>query len=852
MLRYIRLGLPLWLLWGAGPALAQDKPEGGDPGPMLPPPNAGLIPPALGRPDADVPPPPPLGAQPVEPQAAAPQAPTPVTPNGGEGSINGKVVPCAPPNVRVAMDYVDAPVMDIVKYMAEITCRNFILSEELRGQVTIISHQQVTASEAYEAFLSALEVVGYTTVQVGKNTKVVTTDKAGSAPLRIYEDGDIPATDNFVTQIIQLENVSVSDISSVVKELSGPQARIIPYQTSNTMIITDAAYNIRRVYRVIKQLDVAAPKSRVEIIPIVHATASDVEKVIEELYGTAATSSSSASSSAATSAADRAAARRRGRDGASAGGATTAAAGASVTSAGSESAFISKIIADERTNSLIVLANDEALIKIKEVVASLDVDIDPASRSQIHVLYLDHAKAEDIASVISDLANSSGASSSGRSGGASSGSNSSNRRNTGSTNNFPAGGNRPAGPSTGGRPSIPGGAGGDGTTIASALENIKVTPDENTNSLVVLASPEDFRLLKTVIDKLDIPRRQVFVEAVVLEVGSEDKSNLGIGYHVGAPGPNGGVSYYSAQMGANSLQVDTASLLSGLAMGVLGQSITIPITDPTTGASVELAVPAFGVAVHALASNSQVNILSDPSLLVVDNEEATINVGKNVPFKTSDSYSGFSSQAFSQYTREDVGITLKVSPQINESNYVTMEVSLEVAEVEEGSGDTGLLTTTKREVENVVVVRDNQTVVIGGLIGTTKTEARTKIPILGDIPLIGVLFRGRSQIERKTNLLIFLTPHVINEPADLEEVYRVKWAQREEFLRRFYGQTPEHQEDELRALLGGSMNVVDEPSAYRTKATPVTSGTLDETPAAGAAKESVVTPVTPPEDQGGR
>jgi general secretion pathway protein D len=737
------------------------------------------------------------------------------TPGGGTtGSVTTKKVPCVEPSTKVTIDFVDAPLMDVTKYMAEITCRNFILGDELKGQVTIISHQQVSVGEAYEAYLSALEVAGFTTVSVGGNTKIVATSKASNAPLRVYEGDNIPGTDNFVTQIIELDNVTVSDISTVVKELSGPSAKVIAYAPTNTLILTDAAYNIRRVYRIIKQMDVAAPRSHLEVIPIRFATAADVERILEEVYGVAAAASTTTAAAASTPAA-----RRRGRA-----AEAEPAAAASATNVGSEGAFISKIIADERTNSLILMANDEAIAKVKELVAQVDVDIDPSSRSQIHVIYLDHANAEEVASVLTNLSQGTGGSSgSSRSTGTAAqrrtqGTTGTQQRGSGGAGGFGGG----AGGNQGGgfpRPFEPGGAvGSEGATsgVAAAFDSgaVRITADENTNSLVLLASPEDFRVIKSVIDRLDIPRRQVYVEAVVLEIGSEDDMNLGVGFHAGKPTAEGGVLYGSAQLGGSSLGLSAESL-TGLAMGLLGVPITVPGANGTT-----LTIPAFGIAINALASNSAVNILSNPNILVLDNEEATISVGRNVPFPVAAGLDSNGNQIKS-YQREDVGIVLQVTPQINENNYVTLEMSLEVAEVEEGTGtDDGGFITSKRETENVVVVRDNQTIVIGGLIGSTTTEAETKIPILGDIPLLGVLFRGKHNVERKTNLLIFLTPHVINEPADLEEVYRVKVAQREEFLRRFYGKSREQQEEELRAILRGSMNVIDEPSMYRKKAPP--------------------------------
>jgi general secretion pathway protein D len=718
----------------------------------------------------------------------------------GSSSESRQRPPILDPNAKVSVDFVDADINDIIKYMAEITGRNFILGDKLSGSITIISHQQVSVAEAYEAFLSALEVSGYTTVTVGKATKVVKSGEASKTPLRVYHGENIPYTDNFVTQIINLENVSVKDISTVVKDLMSGNGRVIAYSPTNTLIITDAATNIRRVYGIINELDVASPKSSIEIIMLQYAEAAEVETIIEEIYsveGSSSTGEDQAQSAAARRRARRSSRRSRGKDSGS-----SASSEASATSVG-EGKFISKIISDERTNSLIIQANTEAMEDIKELIAKLDVDVDPSSRSQIHVIYLEHANAEDVAQVLSNLANSSSSSSSSRSGQRGGRADQRGRRG-------------PQGPDS------PGGAGGkDGEStgaVAAFDSGMRVASDENTNSLVIIASPEDFRIIKQVIDKLDIRRKQVFVEVVILEMASEDTFDFGLGYHTGSMGDDGKYGVYSAQLNGSSLGLSTDAL-SGLAMGVFGESINLTLSDGM-GGTIEYPVPAFGVALNALQANSAVNIISTPNVLTTDNEEAKFVVGRNIPFPVSTGRDSNNNPIVS-YQREDVATTLKVTPQINESNFVTLEVYQEVQEIEEDSqgldvNSAGFIT-SKRTAETTVVVRDNQTVVLGGLIGNTDTEVESKIPLLGDLPLVGVLFRGRRTISRKTNLLIFLTPHVIDGPEDLEEVYRVKVAQRNEFVRRFYGKSREEQENELAKLMQYSMNLVDQPSVYRTK-----------------------------------
>jgi general secretion pathway protein D len=767
--------------------------------------------------------PPRPGATPVAPGARPPtteeeEAPTRTGSSGPEDDRQ------KPPVIMegadsVMMDFVNTDLQSLVKYMAEVTGRNFIISDDLKGNITIISHKPVTINEAYEAFVSALSVAGYTTVGIGKSTKIVKTSEAANAPVNVYNGGAIPTTDNYVTQIIQLENVSVTDVSTVVKSLAGKSASIVSYAPTNTLILTDAATNIRRVYKIVSQLDVASPRSKIAVIPIEYATASEVQSIIEQIYGTEETASTTSSTST-TSRSTRSTRRT----------AETTADAASETKVG-EGKFIQKIISDERTNSLVVQANEEALRAILELVEELDVDVDPEKNAKIHVIYLEHASAETVADVLANLANST-------SSGTSTSSSSSTRRttSTGSTSAArpSSGSTRSSSPSPSsgggmpGRQALPGfgparaGAATtslDGTTsstnsvVAAFDEGTRVTYDESTNSLVIIATNDQYKIIQGVIQKLDIPRKQVFVEAVILELNSDDSTNLGMGFHVGNQDMTGALNVVGSSLGGvSSLAVPTA--LSALSLGVFGPS-TIPVIDPTTGT--ELTVPAFGIALEALQENQAVNILSTPNVLTMDNEQAKIIVGKNIPFPVSTGRDNNNNPIVS-YQREDVAITLQVTPQINESNYVTLELFQEVQEVEEGTADNeGGPTTTKRSAETVVVVQDNQTVVIGGLIGSTDTDIEVKIPILGDMPLIGHLFRSSQVSSRKTNLLIFLTPHIIEKPEDLEEVYRIKMAQRDEYVRRFYGKSRDQQEDQIHDLLKYSINHVDEPSSWRTK-----------------------------------
>ena len=392
------------------------------------------------------------------------------------------------------------------------------------------------------------------------------------------------------------------------------------YAPTNTLIITDSGVNIRRVYNIINQLDVAAPKSKLKIIPLQHATASEVEQVISELYGDEGSSSKKTPKKTSR-------AKSRGKK-------KTTAASSSATNVGSEGKYIDKIISDERTNSIIIRANEEALEAVALLVAQLDVDVDPASRAQIHVVYLEHAKAEDIAQVLSNLSQGSGASKNTR---------------TTARNNSKSKGSKNSKNSKD--------SGGTGSSAVAAFDSgIRITHDENTNSLVIIATPDQIQYVKQVIDKLDIRRKQVFVEAVILEISSDEQYEFGLGAHLGKPNADGSMSIFSSQLNGSSFGL-SADMLSGMAMGVFGEEISVSVSDGL-GGTADISVPAFGVALNALQSNSSVNILSTPQIMTLDNEEASIVVGRNIPFPVSTGRDNNNNPIVS-YQREDVATTLK-------------------------------------------------------------------------------------------------------------------------------------------------------------------------------------------------
>lgn len=727
--------------------------------------------------------------------------PAPAAP--GAAPSDGKKAPRTPSSAKISFDFTDYELGDLIKRISEMTGKNFILTEPVQGKkVTIMSPTKITVEEAYQVFLSVLRSSGYMVVPVGRNLKVVPLASVSSEPIPTQTDSS-GSGENFVTRIYKVENIDVEQVSGALGKFVSPNGGIITYAPTNTMIITDTPTNIERILDIVNRLDVESPVEQLVIIPMRFAAAQDVADKLMQVYGDDASASSSRGNRNQAQPNRAANNRRRNTP------APAPAAGGNSGSFGEDTPQISKIIADERTNSIIVLATQKALEDISALISKLDVDVDENLKSDIHVIYLKYAKAEELASTLSNLAGGGSGGSSSPRGNTGSRSSASSSRTQSSRNNSSTA-NRTSRPSTG----FGGGSMGGGDT-ATFEGGVRVTADAPTNALVITASYNDYRTLKRVIEMLDVRRRQVFVEAVVLELSQNRTTNLGINYHGGAEGAGDGSGMLFAR-GAQSLLLSDANLLTGLAVGVFGASIEAPSALASAlsgGSSSTLSIPAFGVVLQALQSDKDTNILSTPSILTSNNQEAKIVVGQNVPFQSGSTYSTLGNNV--SITREDVALTLKVTPQVNESNEVTLEVFQEITEVVPGTTTNALgPTTTKRSAETVVSVPDNQTVVIGGLISTKENDAEDKVPVLGDLPLIGFLFRTKSKQIDKSNLLIFLTPHIIDTEEDLSNVYRVKMAQRQEFIRRFYGKSREEQIKALDDLMKYSMNLPAVPPVY--------------------------------------
>ncbi len=620
------------------------------------------------------------------------------------------------------LNAVDTDIREIIKQISKAAGKNFLIDDKVKGKVTILSEKKMTIDEAYQAFISALEVLGFTVVSGPSDLlKIIPLKDALTTPLPIYKDNS-PITDSFITRLITMKNVSALDIASAVKPLISKEGNLFAYPSTNTLIVTDTGTNIDRLLKIINEMDTQGPEQLVEIYTIKNASAKDVADKIQKLY------------------VDQQAAKRP--------------AGKGVEL--EDVPFISKVIADERTNAVILLASKRALLKVRELMAKLDKPLD-GSQGKVHVHYLKNGEAKKMADVLTALTTGSGKA---------------------------AAASSAAG--------APGRAGAAAPAVAEFEGGVKVAADESTNSLLITATQKDYEtLVNEVINKLDIPRRQVYVEVIIMELNIKKDRTIGFNAQGGdlfGLGPSGSVGFGSLLGGMTSGL--PAALSSAGAAGVISKD-TVTFNRPNAdGTTTPISMPAFGAIMTAIQNDTNVNILSTPNLLTLDNEEASIIVGGEEPFPTGTTVTSGGNTSFN-VTRQNVGITLKITPQVNEGEMVKMKVKQEVTAVVPGASDAVRTSigpsTTKRSVETVVVAKDQQTIVIGGLIDDKLTVGESKVPFLGDIPILGNLFKSKTRTKAKTNILIFLRPFIIRDTADFMKILQKKVEERNMFVEQNYG-----------------------------------------------------------------
>jgi len=596
----------------------------------------------------------------------------------------------------VTLDFDNVNIEVFVKFISELTGKNFIIDEKVKGKVTIFSPKKIPLRDVYKVFLSVLEINGYATVPVGDMVKIVPSVQAREKSVetrfaREARDSD----DRMVTQIVALERANPDEVKRVLDPIVSKTSSVLSYAPAGILIITDYLSNVRRLLGIVKALDVEGAGEQITYLPLQNASASEVAKSLTSIFQ-----------------------QRR------------------------PNLTPLRVVADPRTNSVIIFGSVADTENVRKLVAMMDADV-PRGESNIQVYRLQNSIAEDLAKVLTSII-----------------------QETSLTSSASAASSAQAGapPQRAGAPVV--------------SKNVQIVPDKATNTLVIMAEREDYKILENIIKQLDVPRAMVYIEALIMEVNATKDFKLGVewsgvkdtGHFSGLEGSKS-AAFASSGTGVLSTLTTTATaagtllgLPPGFSMGIVGAGIKIG----------DVIFPTIGAMVQAYKTDADVSILSTPQLLTLDNEEAEINVGSNVPYLTRQQDSSTSTLVnYNTYEYKDVGVTLNITPNINEENFVRLKISQEVTKVTSGA-EKATPTTLKRTAKTTVVVKDGETIVIGGLVGDSTDDGTNKVPFLGEVPIIGWLFKAQTVKREKTNLYVFLTPHIVRTQKEAAQLYYEK------------------------------------------------------------------------------
>lgn len=602
----------------------------------------------------------------------------------------------APEKAGVTFNFVDVELDALAKFISDVTGKNLIFDERVRGKVTIIAPSKLSSDDAFDLFASVLRLKGFALVPSGVNAyKIVPISEARESGVDVVTKRP-PINENFIARLISLEHISSDEAVMFLKPMVSRTGYISSFGPGNLLLVVDSGLNIDKIMDMLKYIDQPPVSEEPEVVFLRHSSAETVAALLNQGM------------------------QKR-------------------VSKGQVERGLA--VADKRLNAVVLFGDKGLKDGMKRLITMLDVQAEEM-QSTINVYFLENADAEELAKVIQGIMKAP----------------------------------KPARPQA----RTPGGVAPSPTSPFESLSGIIITPDKATNSLVIVASPADYASLVQVIKQLDRKRKQVFVEAMIVEATLDRLREIGSRWratalHNDEPVVIGGVGTVDSSTVSTIL-----SGLSGLTVGGLGNYMTVPIVG-TDGSSVDLTVPGFAALFSLSEFRGAIDILSSPQILTSDNTEAEIIVGQNVPFisKIERGLTTGDQVPFASIERKDVGITLRLTPQISEGDYVKLEIFQEISAVRESlAGEVTEVgpTTTKRSTKTSVVVRDGQTVVIGGLMEEKDEDTETRVPFLHRIPILGWLFKFKGSSKLKTNLLVFITPHVIKRSEDLARLSNIKEA----------------------------------------------------------------------------
>lgn len=606
---------------------------------------------------------------------------------------------------RVTFNFVDVDLATITKFISDITKKNFIFDERVKGKITIIAPSKLDVDEAYNLFTSVLELKGFTVVPSGVDAyKIIPSSEARQKGVEISRDKK-PVNESYIARLILLKNISSDDALKFLQPIVSKDGYASAFGPGNLLLVIDSGLNMEKILSIVDSIDQPSMREGPEIVFLKYSSADTVAKILNEGMGR----------------------KLRGVP---------------------QQAAIEemKAVADQRLNAVILFGDRGVRESTKSLITLLDVP-SPEAQGRINVYFLENADATDLVKVLEGMIK-------------------------------------------GVRPQQQAAPGAAPVTPFEAPGGITITADKASNALIIVASPADYQNLSQVVRQLDKKRRQVYVEAMIIEASVNKLREMGVQWRAAAT--QGGKPVAIGGFGT----IDNAAVqgivqgLQGATLGGLGNFLNIPVTttDQTTGqpTTTTLSIPGFAVLFNLNEFRDVVNVLSTPQILTSDNKEAEILVGQNVPF-ISQSQTSVSTSitttgtaipgVLNSIVRQDVGIILRITPQITEGDYVKLDIYLENSTVVNQSAQITVSvgpTINKRSTKTAVVVKDNQTVVIGGLLQDTDEDQITKVPLLGDIPLLGQLFQSKTVSRQKTNLIVFLNPHVIKEAERLAEITKEK------------------------------------------------------------------------------
>jgi len=617
---------------------------------------------------------------------------------------------------QISLNLQDADIRALINTVSKFTGKNFVIDPRIKAKVTVISNKPMNQKQVYQVFLSILQVHGFAAVEIGPITKIVPQVNAKQGALRISSNKNPGSGDELVTQIIQLNHVPAAQLVPILRPLIPQQGHLAAYNPTNALIITDHAANIKRLLKIISEVD-QANNNELEIIKLENASATEMVRILSTLQAK--------------------------------------------TSAKDPSSAI-KFAADERTNSILISGDRSERLRIRATIAHLDTPLKNGGNTL--VIYLHYAKAEDIVKILTGLEKNKTKSA---------------------------------------RAVVKKGI--------AASNNIKtnIQSDEATNAIIVTASPDEMRNIKSIIRQLDIRRAQVLIESIIAEVSYNQSKEIGVGM-VSDGGDN---KNPDAPLALSNL-AGIGGVLSGTS--AIGEGLTLATGSESSSGN------RFALILRALSSNAATNVLSTPSLVTLDNEEAEILIGDEIPVLTgSFSSTGTSSSPtnpFQTIERKDVGISLKVKPQINEGSTIKLDLEQEVSSLTETT-EAGPVT-NKRTIKTSVLVENDEILVLGGLVQDRVLDSFDRIPLLGDIPLLGRLFQSQTSSKVKQNLMVFMRPSILRDLRTSNSVTNRKYnymrAQQLQSDKKGYG------------LLDNETLLLKEIKS-KPKAEPVKNNTIDDT-----------------------